>query len=315
MSGMFMIKSENKGQHTKYNHARRGSAANSVKLKLCLTAAALAWGLAGSAQTITVTTNFMLGAVIPDADKSGLASVQTLSTPITSVTSLKVSLKISGSWNGDLYCFLTHGSGHCVLLDRPGRTGASNFGYNDPGMDVTFDDAATNGDNQVYRLQLSGSQSVAIAPLTDAWAPDARVACPTNALETDARSAFLSSFNGVDPNGEWVLFVADLEAGDIHILENWALEITGDTSAKQLNATTPATAAVLTELTAGADGVKLTFRGSVGSTYQVERAVALQDSRTAWEKIGTATIDSAGQGTFTDPNPPVGQGYYRAVWQ
>jgi subtilisin-like proprotein convertase family protein len=66
--------------------------------------------------------------------------------------------------------------------------------------------------------------------LTGVWAPDARVADPINVLDTDARSAFLSSFNGLDPNGEWVLFVADLAAGDIHILDNWGLEMTGDTA-------------------------------------------------------------------------------------
>jgi subtilisin-like proprotein convertase family protein len=66
--------------------------------------------------------------------------------------------------------------------------------------------------------------------LTDSWAPDARVASPTNVLDTDARSAFLGSFNGVDPNGEWVLFVADMEAGDIYTLDSWGLEITGDTA-------------------------------------------------------------------------------------
>src|SRR5260221_391476 len=33
----------------------------------------------------------------------------------------------------------------------------------------------------------------------------------------------------MNPNGEWVLFVADMEAGDIYTLNNWGLEITGFT--------------------------------------------------------------------------------------
>src|SRR5258706_528421 len=37
------------------------------------------------------------------------------------------------------------------------------------------------------------------------------------------------AFNGVNPNGEWVLFVADIVSGDIHTLDNWGLEITGYT--------------------------------------------------------------------------------------
>ncbi len=308
-------------------------------------AAALACGAAAGAQTITDATNFVVGAAIPDGDKSGLASAQTISSPITSVTGLKVSLKLSGTWNGDLYCFLTHGAGHCVLLDRPGRSVASELGYNDVGLDVTFDDAATNGDIHVYRLQFSGGQGTAIAaPLTGAWAPDGRVTSPINALETDERSAFLSSFNGTDPNGEWVLFVADLETGDLHTLESWGLEITGDTApaglaqrlsqsadgsqavvssdsrsgaspaADSFAGTTPAAPALLKGLSAGPSAVKLTFTGSPSRTYQVERAEALQDGRTVWKNIGTATTDSAGQGRFTDANPLVGQGFCRAVW-
>jgi len=192
---------------------------------------ALAWGLTAAAQPITTTTNFTVEAMVPDGDMSGMASVQTISTPITNLTDLKVSLKLSGTWNGDLYCFLTHVTGHSVLLNRVGRCSASDLGYNDEGLDVTFDDAATNGDIHVYRLQLSSGQGTPIpGPLTSVWAPDARVAYPTNVLDTDARSAFLGSFNGVDPNGEWVLFVADMEAGDIHVLDSWGLEISGYTA-------------------------------------------------------------------------------------
>ena len=217
-------------QSTKRNRARLAPTALSSLLKPCLTLTALAWGLAASAQTFTTTTNFMVNAMVPDGDLSGMASVQTVSTPITNLTDLKVSLKLSGTWNGDLYCFLTHGTGHSVLLNRVGRCSASDLGYNDAGLDVTFDDAATNGDIHVYRLQLSSQGTPIPGPLTNAWAPDARVAYPTDVLDTDARSAFLGSFNGVDPNGEWVLFVADMEAGDIHMLESWGLEITGDTA-------------------------------------------------------------------------------------
>ena len=170
-------------------------------------------------------------AMVPDADASGLANVQTVSTPITNLTGLKVAFKVSGTWNGDLYCFLAQGTNYSVLLNRPGRTDASNLGYNDLGLDLIFDDAATNSDIHVYRLQITGSQGTPLSgPLTGSWAPDARVTSPTNVLDTDARSASLGSFNGVDPNGEWVLFLADMEGGDIHFLESWGLEITGDTA-------------------------------------------------------------------------------------
>jgi hypothetical protein len=84
--------------------------------------------------------------------------------------------------------------------------------------------------------------------------------------------------------------------------------------------TTPGLAAgdgapIMTSLRSVSSGVKITFTGSAGRTFQVERAAALQARSTVWETIGTATTDSVGQGEFTDTNPPSGQGYYRAVSQ
>src|SRR5882762_2247429 len=78
-------------------------------------AAGLAGAVAASAQT---TTNFPVATAIPDGSTPGLASFKTVSTPITSITNLKVTLKITGTYNGDLYCYLTHGSGFTVLLNR-----------------------------------------------------------------------------------------------------------------------------------------------------------------------------------------------------
>ena len=214
---------------TKRNHGRQALTALSSLLKLCLTLTTPAWALAASAQNFITTTNFTVDAMVPDGDPSGLASLQTISTPITNLTGLRVALKVSGTWNGDLYCFLAHGTNQSVLLNRLGRIDANDLGYNDAGLELIFDDAATNSDIHVYRLQLTGNQATPLpGSLTDSWAPDARVASPANVLDTDGRSALLGSFNGVDPNGEWVLFVADMEAGDIHFLDSWGLEITGD---------------------------------------------------------------------------------------
>ncbi len=144
------------------------------------------------------------------------------------LTGVKVTLKVSGTFNGDLYCYLTHGSGHTVLLNRVGRRSSSSLGYGDSGFDVKFDDAATNGDVHAYRLTLNGSNTSPISgALTNVWAPDGRTNSPFAVLNTDPRTAFLSSFNGSDPNGEWVLFIADAEGGDISTLVNWGLELTG----------------------------------------------------------------------------------------
>src|SRR5437899_1929091 len=128
-----------------------------------LLALALATGLTASAQTITTLTNFNVGTMIPDASPSGVASAKIVSTPITYLTGVKVSLKASGTFNGDLYCYLTHSSGYTVLLNRAGRRSSSSLGYGDHGFDVKFDDAATNGDVHVYRLTLNGSNMSQVA--------------------------------------------------------------------------------------------------------------------------------------------------------
>jgi len=71
--------------------------------------------------------------------------------------------------------------------------------------------------------------------------------------------------------------------------------------------------ASLTAITGVPAGIKITFMGSPGYTYQIQHAAALQNGATAWEQMGTATTDAAGHGEFTDRNPTSGQGYYRAV--
>src|ERR1044071_1575068 len=208
-----------------------GWATMTTVLRCGLLALALVLGLGAYGQTTTTTTNFSVNAPIPDALPSGLASSKVVSTPIAYISGLKVSLKLTGTWNGDLYCYLTHSSGYTVLLNRVGRRSASNLGYGDEGFDVTFDDSASNGDIPIYRRTLnSGNETTPISGvLTNVWAPDGRTANPSAVLDTSARNALLSSFNGLNPNGEWVLFVADMEAGDIFTLDSWGLEITGYT--------------------------------------------------------------------------------------
>ena len=199
-------------------------------IKSGLLALGLICGLAASAQTMTTTTNFTVGTAVPDDVMSGVASAQNISTPISYISGLKVSLKMSGTWNGDLFCYLTHSSGYTVLLNRVGRTSSNSLGYSDQGFNVTFDDAAANGDIHVYRTTLNGNDSTPITgALTNVWAPDARTNDPAAALDINPRTAFLSSFNGLNPNGQWVLFVADMEAGDLCTLDSWGLEITGYT--------------------------------------------------------------------------------------
>src|SRR5215471_18290963 len=89
---------------------------------------ALTLSLTASAQTTTSVTNFTVGKAIPDASASGLVNSRMISSPITSLTGLKVTLKVNGAYNGDLYCYLVHSSGSSVLLNRVGRRVGNSVG-------------------------------------------------------------------------------------------------------------------------------------------------------------------------------------------
>ena len=195
----------------------------------CLFLAGLALTPA-SAAIISETHDFdSLNLSIPDGNPSGLANVQSFGTNVATISDLEVSLRIAATpslaYNGDLYVYLTHGSGITILLNRVGRMISETFGYSDNGFDITLDDEAANGDVHVYR---DVSTPAPGQPLTGAWAPDARATDPNLVLNTDPRTSFLSAFNTLNPAGDWTLFVADLSTGAEHRLEKWSLTITGE---------------------------------------------------------------------------------------
>lgn len=172
--------------------------------------------------------------VIPNNDATGITNVINVAGGAANITKVRVKLTIlpysvptpSSMWNGDLYAYLEHSTGRTVLLNRVGRTSVSTVGYSDDGFDVKLDDAAANGDIHLYRT-VTGTLPTGTR-LTGDWAPDGRDVDPTLVVDTDPRDALLDKMNGLDANGEWKLFLADRAAGDLHTLESWGLEITGD---------------------------------------------------------------------------------------
>ncbi len=172
-----------------------GWATMTTVLKCGLLALALAFGLGAYGQTITTTTNFSVNTAVPDAVPSGLASTKIVSTPIAYISGLKVSLKLTGTWNGDLYCYLTHSSGYTVLLNRVGRRSSSSLGYGDEGFDVTFDDSASNGDIHIYRRKLNSGNEIT------GYTPPSIVTSPlslTNECSTGS-AVFSVTANGSEP--------------------------------------------------------------------------------------------------------------------
>jgi hypothetical protein len=61
-----------------------------------------------------------------------------------------------------------------------------------------------------------------------------------------------------------------------------------------------------------AGGLQVSFTGYADRTYTIERAESLDGP---WITIDSITVDGDGAGTFTDPDPPAGNAYYRAVFQ
>jgi len=174
----------------------------------------------GVAQAVPYTSNwssgFLNSGAVPDGTSTGWSDTRTLSgIAQNSILDLNVTLQLSGGWNGDLYAYLTHGTGFSVLLNRVGRTGSDAFGYGDAGMNVTFDDTAANRNIHLYGAGLITGGA--------AWQPDGRDTSPLTVTDLTASTAFLSSFNGLDPNGDWTLFVADLSNGELSTVLNWGL--------------------------------------------------------------------------------------------
>lgn len=197
-----------------------------MKLKhASLVGIALAFFGHGSAVAGGFTWSSSPGATIPDGSDLGVAdSINVAFAEGHTITGLRVTLDISGGYNGDLYAYLYHESGQdigfSVLLNRPGRTASDPDGYPDAGFRITLDDSAS-ADIHSYRLTLNPNGDV----LQGVWQPDARNVSPYSVLDSSARSAFLSSFLGHDPRGDWTLFVADVSPVGGSTLNSWSIEI------------------------------------------------------------------------------------------
>ncbi|HRZ54836.1 MAG TPA: PEP-CTERM sorting domain-containing protein [Candidatus Paceibacterota bacterium] len=177
------------------------------------------------------TFHWSVGQAIPDGSAVGIANTQALNVPGAAISSLRVNLEITGrggaAFNGDLYATLVHDSGFSVLLNRPGRRDGDPLGYGDNGLNVTFDDRPGSGDIHLYRLELSGDHYLPLGhALTGSWATDARGVDPGSVLDIHRRNSDLSCFTGLNPNGLWTLYVADLEPGNLAMLTSWGLEMT-----------------------------------------------------------------------------------------
>lgn len=181
---------------------------------------ALLTGVSGQLQAATITGqfDFIVGTAIPDNNGIGFSDTRSISTPITSITGVTIQISMGGGWAGDMYAYVTHASGFSVLLNRPGRKLSDIAGSGVDELVIEF------GDNALTDIHTALPSSGAVSGF---FQPDAREIDPDNSLDSSPRTAFLSSFNGVDANGDWTLFMADTVTGDQMTLNGWSLSIQG----------------------------------------------------------------------------------------
>lgn len=198
----------------------------------------LATALSLQAQ-MTVQVSSATPVVIPDDNPGGAQSSMTVSAPWTEIGAVRVELRIESAsamdpiYNGDLFVYLTHTdsgnkTGLTVLLNRVGRDAGNSLGFGDSGFNVAFSDSNSQGDIHTYRTTLYGNDDTAIpnpGALTGTWSPDGRETDPDFVLTTHDRTAGLSSFHTLNPNGLWTLFLADLSSGSQAKLTSWSLTL------------------------------------------------------------------------------------------
>ena len=175
----------------------------SMKMKLGIAASLL---LAGSIHAAVIDYNwsggFVNGTAVPDNNVNGWADSRTLSGLNGTISGLAVTLDLTGGWNGDLYAYVQYGSGFTVLLNRVGVSEAPPSGNAGEGFQVTFSADGTPG----LHTYLGNGSGV----LTGTWQPD---------------GAGFNSFLGLNPNGAWRLFVADLNSVDLMTVNSWGLHL------------------------------------------------------------------------------------------
>ena len=173
----------------------------------------------GASAATTLTGNWTVNTSIPDYNDTGYSDTRNFaSSGITEIETVSVSLNFSNGWNGDLYVYLVHNSSISILLNRPGRSLSNPDGASSSGMTINLTDLAAADVHTA--LPFSGSP-------TGTFQPDGRITDPYDTLDTDARPAKLSVFNGQAADGNWTLFVADQASGETSTLTSWSLSITG----------------------------------------------------------------------------------------
>ena len=176
----------------------------------------------------TYASGFANSGNIPDANPTGWADTRTL-TGITdfSMSDVSVSLNAAGGYNGDLYAYLSYNGVLVPLLNRVGvaaSSPSSSFGYSNPGLNITLSDSAAN---DVHFYGRNNPNFNGNGQLIGNWQADGRNINPNSSPASfdSANRVTFGSYDNLNPNGSWTLFIADMAAGDQSQVLSWSLNI------------------------------------------------------------------------------------------
>lgn len=166
-----------------------------------------------------------VNSAIADGNPVGLVSSTNLSGLPTGIASVQADLNITGGFNGDLFAYLVGpNGGFAALLNRVGLSASNPFGYGRAGFNITLGDGFLN----IHNYQ-SGGYTIADGQLINSWSPDGRNINPQSSgsvFDAASTSSGFGVYNLANPNGQRMLFGADLAGGDgASTLVSWGLTI------------------------------------------------------------------------------------------
>jgi subtilisin-like proprotein convertase family protein len=157
-----------------------------------------------------------LNQYIPDSPAGGVAYSFGFEDTGLRISSITVTLAISGGYNGDIYASLSHGSGYAVLLNRVGGSVGNPYGSGSSGFAVTLNMGLLN--------DIHSASGTFGQPITGGdYSADGRISYTATTRDT---THTLDVFNQADPYGTWTLDFADLSPGSVSTLHGWSLDIT-----------------------------------------------------------------------------------------
>jgi len=197
-----------------------------MKKSILITALLGTAALSASAELVhfTYDSGFADSGNIPDGNTSPWSDTRTLSgMDDCTITGVQVRLELSGSYNGDLYGYLSYNGVLVPLMNRVGVGSGNAFGYGDAGLSVTFSDTAPAN---IHFYQAVSDYSITGGAL---WQPDGRTVSPiaSSPFDFDAPGTVtLGRYDDMAPNGDWSLIFADVSVGGGQAtVVQWGLDI------------------------------------------------------------------------------------------